>query len=228
MHFQGVVRMWRPHVVSQAAGGVTAGESDAPQGVVNTSDGRVVRAFHRFTLVDQTGQGRDLTKGRRRDQVNEQVLPSPTFPAYLCLPLPTQAQAALPCLHAVSLPAQAQSGETVCLQYLCLCRHSLQSPVCVQYLCLCRHRLTSLSACIKLVHYHPARQPSTIPIYDHPHHAALHEICGACSLAPCVEQRLAHVPATCMYSCAQALFTGARLLCKQTGVTRLLCLQPAM
>lgn len=45
-----------------------AGESDAPQGVVNTTDGRVVRAFHRFTLVDQTGQGRDLTKGRRRDQ----------------------------------------------------------------------------------------------------------------------------------------------------------------
>lgn len=62
-----------------------AGESDAPQGVVNTSDGRVVRAFHRFTLVDQTGQGRDLTKGRRRDQVNEQVLPPPTFLAYLCL-----------------------------------------------------------------------------------------------------------------------------------------------
>ena len=55
------------------------GESDAPQGVVNTSDGRVVRAFHRFTLVDQTGQGRDLTKGRRRDQVNEQVLPPPTY-----------------------------------------------------------------------------------------------------------------------------------------------------
>ncbi|KAK9815417.1 hypothetical protein WJX72_003308 [[Myrmecia] bisecta] len=44
------------------------GESDSPLGVVNTSDGRVVRAFHRFTLVDQTGQGRDLTKGRRRDQ----------------------------------------------------------------------------------------------------------------------------------------------------------------
>ena len=64
---------------------VAAGESDAPQGVVNTSDGRVVRAFHRFTLVDQTGQGRDLTKGRRRDQVNEQVLSSPTFLAYLCL-----------------------------------------------------------------------------------------------------------------------------------------------
>jgi speckle-type POZ protein len=28
---------------------------------------QVVRAFHRFTLVDQTGQGRDLTKGRTRD-----------------------------------------------------------------------------------------------------------------------------------------------------------------
>jgi hypothetical protein len=48
--------------------GCVAGETDNPQGVVNTSDGRVVRAFHRFTLVDQTGQGRDLTKGRRRDQ----------------------------------------------------------------------------------------------------------------------------------------------------------------
>ena len=33
----------------------SAGESDSPQGVVNTSDGRVVRAFHRFTLVDQSG-----------------------------------------------------------------------------------------------------------------------------------------------------------------------------
>jgi len=66
-----------------------AGESDAPQGVVNTSDGRVVRAFHRFTLVDQTGQGRDLTKGRRRDQVNEQVLPPPTLPP-ICLNMHTQ------------------------------------------------------------------------------------------------------------------------------------------
>ena len=46
-----------------------AGESENPQGVVNTSEGRVVRAFHRFTLVDQSGGGRDLTKGRRRDQV---------------------------------------------------------------------------------------------------------------------------------------------------------------
>ncbi|KAF5834295.1 hypothetical protein DUNSADRAFT_9118 [Dunaliella salina] len=43
------------------------GEGPNPQGVVNTSDGKVVRAFHRFTLVDQTGQGRDLTKGRTRD-----------------------------------------------------------------------------------------------------------------------------------------------------------------
>ena len=60
------------------------------QGIVNTSEGKVVRAFHRFTLVDQTGVveprellflsmsldqllghvpggGRDLTKGRTRD-----------------------------------------------------------------------------------------------------------------------------------------------------------------
>lgn len=43
------------------------GEGSSPQGIVNTSEGKVVRAFHRFTLVDQTGQGRDLTKGRTRD-----------------------------------------------------------------------------------------------------------------------------------------------------------------
>lgn len=43
------------------------GEGPNPQGVVNTSEGKVVRAFHRFTLVDQTGQGRDLTKGRTRE-----------------------------------------------------------------------------------------------------------------------------------------------------------------
>ena len=36
--------------------------------MVNTSDGRVVRAFHRFTLLDQGGQGRDLMKGRSRAQ----------------------------------------------------------------------------------------------------------------------------------------------------------------
>jgi len=44
------------------------GETDAPQGVVSTSEGRVVRAFHRFTLVDQTRRGQDVSKGRRRDQ----------------------------------------------------------------------------------------------------------------------------------------------------------------
>jgi hypothetical protein len=41
------------------------GETDNPQGVVNTSEGRVVRAFHRFTLVDQSGEG----AGRWRGQV---------------------------------------------------------------------------------------------------------------------------------------------------------------
>lgn len=45
-----------------------AGESENPQGVVNTSDGRVVRAFHRFTLVDQSNRGRCVAKGRRREQ----------------------------------------------------------------------------------------------------------------------------------------------------------------
>lgn len=30
------------------------GEGSEPQGVVSTTDGRVVRAFHRFTLVDQS------------------------------------------------------------------------------------------------------------------------------------------------------------------------------
>lgn len=44
------------------------GETENPQGVINTSEGRVVRAFHRFTLVDQSGRGNDVTKGRRRDQ----------------------------------------------------------------------------------------------------------------------------------------------------------------
>lgn len=43
------------------------GEGPNPQGVVNTSDGKVVRAFHRFTLVDQSAEGRHLTKGRVRE-----------------------------------------------------------------------------------------------------------------------------------------------------------------
>lgn len=43
------------------------GEGPNPQGVVNTNEGKVVRAFHRFTLVDQLSQGRDLTKGRTRE-----------------------------------------------------------------------------------------------------------------------------------------------------------------
>ena len=43
------------------------GEGPNPQGIVNTSEGKVVRAFHRFTLVDQLNQGRDLSKGRTRD-----------------------------------------------------------------------------------------------------------------------------------------------------------------
>ena len=41
------------------------GEGKEPQGVINTSDGKVVRAFHRFTLVDQKS-GRDIMKGRQR------------------------------------------------------------------------------------------------------------------------------------------------------------------
>ncbi len=44
------------------------GETESPQGVVSTSEGRVVRAFHRFTLVDQSNRGQDVSKGRRRDQ----------------------------------------------------------------------------------------------------------------------------------------------------------------
>ena len=44
------------------------GEGPRPLGVVQSSSGRVVRAFHRFTLVDQNKSGRDITKGRQRDQ----------------------------------------------------------------------------------------------------------------------------------------------------------------
>jgi speckle-type POZ protein len=44
------------------------GETSKPLGVVHTSEGHIVRAFHHFTLVDQSGRGRDITKGRRREQ----------------------------------------------------------------------------------------------------------------------------------------------------------------
>ena len=44
------------------------GETSKPLGVVHTSEGHIVRAFHHFTLVDQSGKGRDVTKGRRREQ----------------------------------------------------------------------------------------------------------------------------------------------------------------
>ena len=44
------------------------GEGPRPQGVVQSGSGRVVRAFHRFTLVDQSGNGRHITKGRQREQ----------------------------------------------------------------------------------------------------------------------------------------------------------------
>ena len=47
------------------------GEGPRPQGVVTSVNGRVVRAFHRFTLVDQSAEGttaRHITKGRQRDQ----------------------------------------------------------------------------------------------------------------------------------------------------------------
>ena len=53
---------------AESDGVLNVGESENPQGVVNTSDGRVVRAFHRFTLVDQTNRGRCVAKGRRREQ----------------------------------------------------------------------------------------------------------------------------------------------------------------
>lgn len=44
------------------------GEGSRPLGVVQSGTGRVVRAFHRFTLVDQNGNGRHITKGRQREQ----------------------------------------------------------------------------------------------------------------------------------------------------------------
>ena len=36
--------------------------------MTQSSNGKVVRAFHLFTLVDQSGNGRDITKGRQREQ----------------------------------------------------------------------------------------------------------------------------------------------------------------
>lgn len=47
----------------------TAGESYNAQGKVNTSEGCLVRAFHGFTLLSQTAEGKDLTKGRGEDEV---------------------------------------------------------------------------------------------------------------------------------------------------------------
>lgn len=44
------------------------GEGPRPLGIVQSGQGRVVRAFHRFTLVDQSGNGRHITKGRQREQ----------------------------------------------------------------------------------------------------------------------------------------------------------------
>lgn len=44
------------------------GETSKPLGVVHTSEGHIVRAFHHFTLVDQSERGRDIMKGRRREQ----------------------------------------------------------------------------------------------------------------------------------------------------------------
>mmetsp|Transcript_4736 Transcript_4736/g.12432 ORF Transcript_4736/g.12432 Transcript_4736/m.12432 type:complete len:663 (+) Transcript_4736:275-2263(+) len=44
------------------------GETSRPMGVVHTSEGHIVRAFHHFTLVDQSGRGSNVTKGRKREQ----------------------------------------------------------------------------------------------------------------------------------------------------------------
>lgn len=126
-------------------GDAGAGESEAPQGVVNTSDGRVVRAFHRFTLVDQTGQGRDLTKGRRRDQVNEQVLPRPPSlptPAYLPMHACQPACCMRPCLHATMF------AKVVCVQHPLHADSAACSIVCKGFACaLCGVRFSPLSCC---------------------------------------------------------------------------------
>jgi len=41
--------------------------SNQQLGVMNTNDGKVVRAFHKFTLVNQTGAAEDFSKGRARE-----------------------------------------------------------------------------------------------------------------------------------------------------------------
>ena len=45
------------------------GEGPSPLGVVTSSEGQMVRAFHHFTIVDQKeNRGRHLTKGRKLEQ----------------------------------------------------------------------------------------------------------------------------------------------------------------
>lgn len=45
------------------------GEGPSPLGVVSSSEGQMVRAFHHFTIVDQKeSRGRHLTKGRKLEQ----------------------------------------------------------------------------------------------------------------------------------------------------------------
>jgi speckle-type POZ protein len=58
LHLLSVRHRLRPQETNEYAALFVAliGEGEQPQGVVNTSDGRVVRAFHRFTLVDQSGK----------------------------------------------------------------------------------------------------------------------------------------------------------------------------
>jgi len=47
---------------------VGVGESNNPHGVVTLDGERMVRAVHKFTLVDQSERGRHMVKGVRRDQ----------------------------------------------------------------------------------------------------------------------------------------------------------------
>ena len=47
---------WAPPAVNPFPAGMGAGENDNPQGVVSTSDGRVVRAFHRYCPVCEGDQ----------------------------------------------------------------------------------------------------------------------------------------------------------------------------